>query len=106
MSTPVSRFCSENAYAVYVIHGWVVVPITWSFIALDERASGVVVTWTDANNSVVYLYTSTSPDCLSASGDQGSLLLAGFVYMLVLSFVAVYVLASLIRRIPGVRDIL
>ena len=43
---------------------------------------------------------------MSTTANEGAVLLAGFIYVSVLSFIAVYILASLLRRIPGVRDIL
>ena len=93
-----ARFFSDNAYAVYLVHGWVVVPLTWSYIALVEWVNGVVVAdWTFQNNS---------PDCLSAQGRDAGMLFAGFVYTLILTLLIVYPLAAGLRRIPGVRSVL
>ena len=107
ISTPLTRFFSDNAYAVYLIHGWAVVPFAWSFIALVESAAGVTINnWVGANNQYILLYSATTSACMSTTTNEGAILFAGFIYISVLSFIAVYILASLLRRIPGIRDIL
>eukprot|EP00553_Chaetoceros_curvisetus_P015952 CAMPEP_0204642828 /NCGR_PEP_ID=MMETSP0718-20130828/177_1 /ASSEMBLY_ACC=CAM_ASM_000674 /TAXON_ID=230516 /ORGANISM="Chaetoceros curvisetus" /LENGTH=515 /DNA_ID=CAMNT_0051663711 /DNA_START=35 /DNA_END=1582 /DNA_ORIENTATION=+ len=87
-----TKYMSNAAYTVYIIHPVFVVGVTSIWIAYYE-SHGNVIEWTDLH--------STTPI------DGGGLtLMVGWIVSNVLSSVLVWPSASFLRKLPGLREIL
>ncbi len=98
------KYLSDNAYTVYIIHPLVVVPITWTFLLILKAVypDTPSIIWTSEQGA-------DSSSCLTtpeSRGYQDAILFAGFFYTVIASLVIVYPLASIIRSIPGAKNIL
>uniref|UniRef100_A0A0G4I1S0 Acyltransferase 3 domain-containing protein n=1 Tax=Chromera velia CCMP2878 TaxID=1169474 RepID=A0A0G4I1S0_9ALVE len=82
------------SYGVFLLHSWVVVVITFSFIKIYEGATGTDISWPDGPGG--------STTRLSNDG----VLFGGFLYTAVLSLGASVLLTFLVRLIPGVKSFL
>lgn len=89
---------SDAAYTVYLIHPWVVVPISWSFTLLVRGFSSQpsVTFWDRELFKVV--------DVIQCSGEW--MIWLGAAYTSVLSLLIVWPLAWFIKQLPLVRDVL
>lgn len=99
-----SSFLAQNAYAVYVMHPIVVIPATAAFIVVIRvaKGDGAMRTWGDINGIPVV----DSVDCVSTNGYDAPVLLAGLLVASVTSLVVIYPLAHIVRRLPGLSQIL
>ena len=101
-SSGVSRFFAANAYAVYIIHPAVMVPVTYSFALIVEAAAG--------GDRLVYDGANASSGCLLPTGRsatlEGALLYVGLAYVLGVSLLICFPLAAALRRLPGVAAVL
>jgi hypothetical protein len=97
---PWARYFFENAYAVYLVHPLVVIPVTLSVIAA-LRAAGAAIDF--AGTSV------DSASCVTPPGLRALeplVLAAAFAAALAASLALVFPLASAVRAIPCVRRII
>ena len=93
-STPWSQFFARTSYTVYIIHPFVVVPVTMSATAALNAWFDQDITFADEwDGSVTRL---SSP----------YLLVAGLAYTLVVSQLIVWPLAGWVRGLPGMGKVL
>jgi hypothetical protein len=97
---PLSRWLAANAYAAYLLHPLVVVPLTWLAVAAF-RNLGASITFADG--SVDSTSCVTPPHLRS---HDTAVLAAGFVCVLVASLALVFPLAAAVRRLPRARSVL
>jgi len=90
----VSKFFSDSAYTVYLIHPWVVVPVLWTYILLLDSLAGVKVEFGDQST------VSTT-----SLGNDGWIWL-GWVYVATLSQFIVWPLAWVVRKLPLLNKVL
>jgi len=95
VSNKVSKFFSESAYGVYILH-----PVVWPMISytyvLLLRAGGVSISFSVATDGQV-----VSPD------DIGTWrVVLGFLYTLCISNLILWPLAFYLRKLPGLRNVL
>jgi hypothetical protein len=92
------RWLAAQAYAVYLIHPWVAVPVSWAFFQVSSAILG-----TDAPRFYP-IDNATAPLSCTQVG-EGSLWL-GWTCSTALSLLVVWPLASLLRKLPGAREVL
>ena len=91
-STPNLKLLANAAYAVYLIHPWVVTPLTALWIYILHAVFGVDIHFPNGNVS---------------SDDPGELLIwAGYLFIGGLSQLLVWPLAHCFRKLPLVRNVL
>jgi len=89
-----SKFFSDAAYTVYLIHPLVVVPIMWTYILLLDSLSNVKIEFPDQG--------SVSSTLLGSDG----FIWLGWVYVSVLSQAIVWPLAWTVRKLPLLNQVL
>lgn len=92
-STPTTRWFASAAYTVYLIHGWVLTLLTAAYVAVLRTAGEVIEFEDDKSYSTSHM------------SSEGWLWL-GWLLTVVLTMGICWPLASLIRQLPGCRDIL
>lgn len=92
------RWLAAQAYAVYLIHPWVAVPVSWAFFQISSAVLG-----TDAPRFYP-IDNATAPLSCTQLG-EGSLWL-GWTCSTALSLLVVWPLASQLRKLPGAREVL
>ncbi|KAK3269107.1 hypothetical protein CYMTET_22430 [Cymbomonas tetramitiformis] len=92
-STPTTKWFASAAYTVYLIHGWVLTLLTAAYVGV-LRAAGEVIEFEDDK--------SYSKSHMSSEG----WLWLGWLLTVVLTMGICWPLASVIRQLPGCRDIL
>ena len=97
---PLSRWLAANAYAAYLLHPLVVVPLTWAAVAA-YRSLGASIDF--AAGSVDSTSCLTPPRLRSY---DAAALAAGFVCVLFASLAIVFPLAAAVRRLPRARSVL
>lgn len=93
-TTARTKFFSEAAYAVYLIHPWIVVTLTWSYVLLLKAVWDIEVVFPQGQSSSA-----------TNLGNAG-LLLLGWVYTAVLGQLIVWPLAWGVKKLPGFNQIL
>jgi len=97
-STRFSRFLSDAAYAVYIIHPVVVVGMTWLFVFVYEQLG-----W----GAVVFpLGSFHSYEPLEGSGDGALTLFLGWLFVVVSSQLIVWPLGWCVKQLPVLKHIL
>ena len=94
------RYACDNAYAVYLLHPLVVVPVTLATVAA-LRAAGAAIEFAGASVD--------SASCVTPPGLRALeplVLAAAFAAALAASLALVFPLASAVRAIPCVRRII
>merc|ERR1712039_196844 len=89
----ISKFFSDAAYTVYLIHPWVVVPVVWSYILVLESLFHVKVEFQDKGS---VSDTPLGSDCL---------IWLGWIYVAVLSQLIVWPLAWAVRKFPLLNQV-
>ena len=92
---------TANSYAAYLIHPYIVLPLTGVFIAIirnvySNNTLSDFNSWADYRNS---------NSCLGNHGGV-DILIYGFLFVSVLSVTLTYPLAALVRMLPYAKDIL
>lgn len=93
-STPWSRFFARTSYTVYIIHPFVVVPVTMS-------ATAALNAWFDQDITFADEWDGSATRLSSPY-----LLVAGLAYTLVVSQLIVWPLAGWVRGLPGMGKVL
>lgn len=93
-STPLSREIARSAYAVYIIHPWAIVPLTYAWVRIMEDREGESILFPDK------LFTSHS--CI----DNEYLIWAGWAFVTIGSILTSWGVAVVLRRLPGFRQVL
>ena len=93
-SNRATRFLSQSAYTVYIIHPLVVVSVTRSYQAILEAVS----------DTKLYFCHDTSVSKTHFESDW--FIWLGWVYTVLVSLLVLWPLAWCIRRLPGLRSIL
>merc|ERR1719242_1479412 len=89
-----TKFFSQHAYCVYLIHPWIIVPAAWTWKLLLEALNGVELEFcVDSSTSLTHF-----------GGNY--LVYIGWLYTVVLSLLIVWPLAWCIRKIPGMNKII
>ena len=101
--TPASRSLAANAYAAYLVHPVVVMPLTGAFVACVRVATGRASAFTAASGV-------DFADCVTAGGSGGgggaAVLAAGVLGVGVLSVPLTFAVAALARRLPWLGALL
>jgi len=97
---PWRAWVAANSYAVYLVHPYVVLPLTGAFIAVARAGNKA----NDFGGSSWYDYRNTVA-CLGTRGGA-DWLLGGFAVVTALSLAIAYPAAAAVRALPGVRDVL
>jgi hypothetical protein len=93
---PWRRWAAEVAYAAYLLHPFVVMPLTVALVAAARSSGAAMAVWSPDNNSGA---------CFGSPGDA-YWLAVGFFAITAFSLALVYPLATLLKRIPGASRIL
>jgi hypothetical protein len=78
---------------VYLIHSWVVVVLTWSYVKIYEACAGEEIYWSEGSSS-------------SSTRMSGGALWLGWIYTLVLAQLISWPLAANLRKLPVLNEIL
>lgn len=94
-----TKFFSDAAYTVYLIHPWIIVPITWSYVILLKKIGNV---------DVIFPLAGSNSSTTTSSTDLGNdgLLWFGWVYTSICSLLLVWPLSWSLRQLPGLNKIL
>jgi hypothetical protein len=93
VSTKFSAFLGSGAYTVYLIHPWVVTPLTWAWVEILRNGGTKIVFPTDSS-------TSASPF------DSDAQVWLGFCAVGSLSLLLLWSIAHVIRSLPGLNQVL
>ena len=89
-----SVYMAGAAYAVYIIHPWAISPLLFVWIKIVEYMSGDDIYFV---NGGVYSFTDVGSDVY---------LWCGFIFVSVISVPMCWILGGLLKKLPGLRDIL
>jgi hypothetical protein len=92
---------SDATFLVYIIHPYVVTPVTWSFVALI-RAGGAVVVRTQLSTEA---FGGAYPYAFAVQSDSDVFLWLGWLYTLLVANTLVWPLARFLRKLPGLREV-
>ena len=92
-----TAFFSDAAYAVYLIHPWVITPIAWGYVLLYERFT---------HDHVFFREHATTSTSRWKGGATSPYIWLGWALVNVLSQLVVWPLASQFRKLPVLRGIL
>ena len=107
-STPLWQWLSSASYAVYLLHSLVVLPLTHAFFVAVRRVrgEGLLRAWGAPGGGLLV----DSAGCLTADppaeAETAATLALGFVLVTSASLLVTYPLATAIKRIPGLSQIL
>jgi hypothetical protein len=95
---------TANSYAAYLIHPYIVLPITGVFITIIRKV------YNNNNNNTLSDFNSwadyrNSNSCLGTHGGV-DILLYGFLFVAIVSVTLTYPLAALVRMIPYAKQVL
>lgn len=89
-----SAYMAGAAYAVYIIHPWVITPLLFVWIKIVEHMTGEDIYFV---NGGVFSYTDVGSDAY---------LWGGFVFVSVFALPACWLLGGKLKKLPGLRDVL
>eukprot|EP01084_Bolivina_argentea_P090792 163524_1 len=90
-----TKFLSECAYCVYLIHPWIICPVLWTWVQLVEILFD--------GRKIIFCHNSTVS---KTHFGNNYLLWIGYIYCVIVSFIIVWPIAWCIRQIPGLNKII
>ena len=99
---PWCKLMAEASYTVYIIHPWVITPVSYAWVQIMAHAHDIL----GGDNVNQELWWPDGSSSSSTAFINENMVLAGWVFTVVISCPLVYVLAHYIRQLPHLRTIL
>jgi len=98
-------FLTGGSFAVYLIHYWVVMLMTWAYVIFLREVPGINVKFVNqprTTGNVTYLYNSTTSSTPIGAGYYA----LGLCWVIILSLVVCFAIGGALKKIPGLGNYL